>query len=207
MYLFTYYIYSKCMQLRELYCAMASFYWSTNIEVMCYLSVSYDCIVVGFLWHCLFVTQARTCSRLEGRMAYCMPAWILFQRFVGNKKWATQQITCWKPFILFPPPSTCRKCRCTMRSWTAQVRRLSRVACGWATPDHHSGLTNWRVCWQVSERAIHTLTPTHFTSWKELMLVASSAQNSLEQRCSCSHLEMHWPVHRSFMGWGHTVSY
>ncbi|KAG7236643.1 hypothetical protein INR49_000649 [Caranx melampygus] len=78
----------------------------------------------------------------------------------------------WKPSIPSPRPSTYRKYSCTRRRRTVQV----------------SGLTT------------HTPMPTHFTSRRQLRPAVSSAWTSSEPTCSCSPLEMLWPVLTNSMG-------
>lgn len=73
-------------------------------------------------------------------------------------------------------------------------------SCAAVTADWLEPLTLWAVCCQVSRQTIPTLTPTRYTSWKELMLTVSSGQISFDPRCSCSLLEMLWPVRTSCMG-------
>ncbi len=80
-----------------------------------------NAFVMDFDFRSMFAYQVMTCSRLGVRMVYCITAWILSQRFLGNRRWATRQITSWKPSIPSPLPSTCRKYTCTRRRWPAQV--------------------------------------------------------------------------------------
>lgn len=72
-------------------------------------------------FHSMFEHQVRTCSRSGVRMVCCITAWILFQRFLGNRKLPTRQIMSWKLCTLSPRPLTCRKSTCTKMSRTAPV--------------------------------------------------------------------------------------
>ena len=93
------------------------------------VETSIECILMSFHLHSMFVYKVRTCSRLGVRMVCCITAWTPCQRFLGNRKWATRQITSSKPSIPSPRPLTCRRYTCTRRKWTAQVSPLHASVC------------------------------------------------------------------------------
>lgn len=158
---------------------------------------------MSFHLHSMFVYKVRTCSRLGVRMVCCITAWTLCQRFLGNRKWATRQITSSNPSILSPRPSTCRRYTCTRRRWTAQVSLLhASVCCVLCVPEADRSVSLFSS--QVSGRATLTLMPTHFISRRKETLTVSSAQNNSEPRWWCLPSETLWPVHTVCMGWGIT---